>query len=117
VLERLVGSIFCFFLIAKAVDGYTGIMKWFLENALVSYFGRISYGLYLYHNFVYNFFHTPQTSIIMKGLHKIQKIMPSITQNTVFELLYFFGITVLIATLSWFLIEKPVNNLKKHFTY
>jgi peptidoglycan/LPS O-acetylase OafA/YrhL len=117
VIERLVGSVFCFFLIARAVYGYRGFMKWFLENSLVSYFGRISYGLYLYHNFIYNFFHTPQTSVVLRGLHKIQKIIPSITQNTVFELIYFFGITVFVATLSWYLIEKPVNNLKKHFTY
>ena len=117
VIERLIGSIFCFFLIAKAVNGYEGIIKWFLENSLISYFGRISYGLYLYHNFIYNYFHTPQTSFVLKGLRKFQQIVPTITQNSVFELLYFFGITVFVATLSWYLIEKPVNNLKKYFTY
>jgi peptidoglycan/LPS O-acetylase OafA/YrhL len=117
VIERFMGSVFCFFLIIRAISQYSGFMKWFLENPVVSYFGRISYGLYLYHNFVYNFFHTPQTSIVLRGLHKIQRIIPSITQNNIFELLYFFGITVFIATLSWFLIEKPVNNLKKYFTY
>ena len=117
VIERLVGSVFCFFLIAKAVNGYEGIIKWFLENSLISYFGRISYGLYLYHNFIYNYFHTPQTSFILRGLRKFQQIVPVITQNSVFELLYFFGITVFVATLSWYLIEKPVNNLKKYFTY
>ena len=117
VIERFIGSVFCFFLIIRAVSGYSGVMKWVLENSIVSYFGRISYGLYLYHNFIYNFFHTPQTSIVLRGLHKIQRIIPSITQNNVFELFYFFGITVFVATLSWFLIEKPVNQLKKHFTY
>ncbi|MDZ7898180.1 MAG: acyltransferase [Arcicella sp.] len=117
VVERFIGSVFCFFLIMKAVCGYSGFMKVVLENSIISYFGRISYGLYLYHNFVYNYFHTPQTSIVLRGLHKIQKMLPSITQNNIFELLYFFGITVFLATLSWFLIEKPVNNLKKYFTY
>jgi peptidoglycan/LPS O-acetylase OafA/YrhL len=117
VLERFVDSVFCFFLIIKAVSGYSGIMKWFLENSIVSYFGRISYGLYLYHNFVYNFFHTPQTSIVLRVLHKIQRMIPTFTQNSFFELFYFFGITVFVATLSWFIIEKPVNNLKKYFTY
>ncbi|MCU0470131.1 MAG: acyltransferase [Arcicella sp.] len=117
VLERLVGSIFCFFLIAKAVVGYSGTMKAFLENTVVIYLGKISYGLYLYHNFVYNFYHTPNSSIVLRVLHKIQKIVPLLTQNTAFELLYFFGITTLIATVSWFLIEKPINNLKKYFTY
>jgi peptidoglycan/LPS O-acetylase OafA/YrhL len=117
VVERFLGSVFCFFLILRAVSGYNGIMKYFLESNIISYLGRISYGLYLYHNFVYNYFHTPKTSIVLRGLRKIQGILPSITQNDFFELLYFFGITILIATLSWFLIEKPVNNLKKYFTY
>ena len=117
VIERFSGSVFCFFLILRAVSGYEGAMKWFLENPVISYFGRISYGLYLYHNFIYNFYHTPQTSIILRGLHKIQRIIPSPTTNSIFELLYFFGITVFVATLSWFLIEKPINQLKKYFTY
>jgi peptidoglycan/LPS O-acetylase OafA/YrhL len=117
VIERLVSSIFCFFLIAKAVNGYEGVMKWFLENSLVSYFGKISYGLYLYHNFVYNYFHTPKTNLVLRGLNKIQRIVPMLTQTAIFELLYFFVITVFVATASWFIIEKPINNLKKYFTY
>jgi peptidoglycan/LPS O-acetylase OafA/YrhL len=117
VIERFIGSVFCFFLIIRAVSQYSGFMQWFLENPVVSYFGRISYGLYLYHNFVYNYFHTPKTSIVLRALRKIQGILPAISQNDIFELLYFFGITVFIATLSWFLIEKPINNLKKYFTY
>jgi len=117
VLERFIGSIFCFFLIAKAVNGYDGLMKWFLENPMVSYLGRISYGLYLYHNFVYNYFHTSQSSLVLRILHKIQRIIPVLTQNAFFELIYFFGLTAVVASLSWYLIEKPANNLKKYFTY
>ena len=117
VIERLVSSIFCFFLIARAVKGYEGVMKWFLENSLISYFGKISYGLYLYHNFVYNFFHTPKTSLVLRGLDRIQRFIPMLTHTVIFELLYFFGITVLVATFSWYAIEKPINGLKKHFTY
>jgi len=117
VLERFMASLFCFFLIAKAVSGYEGIMKWVLKNPVSSYLGRISYGLYLYHNFIYNFYHTPQTSLVLRVLHRIQKNIPVITQNIVFELTYFFGITLIVATISWYCIEKPVNNLKKYFTY
>ncbi|MES2520132.1 MAG: acyltransferase [Bacteroidota bacterium] len=117
VLERLIGSIFCFFLIAKAVSGYSGTMKWFLENPVSNYLGKISYGLYLYHNFVYNVYHTPDTSYVLRVLHKMQRMIPTLTENLAFELLYFFGITTIIATLSWYCIEKPVNNLKKYFTY
>jgi peptidoglycan/LPS O-acetylase OafA/YrhL len=117
VVSRLVDSVFCFFLIAKAVDGYKGIAKWFLENKIVSYLGRISYGLYLYHNFVYNVYHTPETSYVVRGLHKIQRLFPFVTGNYIFDALYYFLITIFVATLSWYLIEKPLNNLKKYFTY
>ncbi|MEA5258845.1 acyltransferase [Arcicella aquatica] len=117
VTERFLGATFCFFLIAKAISEYKGFLKWFFEQPIVQYLGRISYGIYLYHNFVYNFYHTPQTSIVLRGLHKIQRMFPLFTLNIGFEFLYFLGITVFIATLSWFIIEKPINHLKKYFTY
>lgn len=117
VAERFLAAVFCFFLIAKAVAGYTGLIKWFFENSICQYLGRISYGIYLYHNFIYNFYHTPQTSIVLKGLHKIQRIIPEFSQSIGFELLYFLIITVVLASLSWYCIEKPINYLKKYFTY
>lgn len=117
VLERFVSALFCFFFIAKAVSGYQNFGKSFLENPVVSYFGRISYGIYLYHNFIYNYYHTPQTSIILRVLHKIQRIIPAVSSNVSFELFYYFIITIVVASLSWFLVEKPINHLKKYFTY
>jgi peptidoglycan/LPS O-acetylase OafA/YrhL len=117
VIERFVSSVFCFFLIAKAIEGYSGGMKWFLTNPISSYLGRISYGLYLYHNFVYNVYHTASDSIVLRGLRKIKHLLPILESNTIFELLYFFAITATLATLSWYLVEKPINNLKKYFTY
>jgi peptidoglycan/LPS O-acetylase OafA/YrhL len=117
VAERFVSAVFCFFLITKAVDGYQTLGKWILENPIVNYLGRISYGIYLYHNFIYNFYHTPQTSIVLRALHKIQRTIPAISMNIVFELLYFLVITVVVASISWFVIEKPVNHLKRYFTY
>ncbi len=117
VIERFLGASFCFFLIAKAVVGYGGAIKCFFENAISQYLGRISYGIYLYHNFVYNFYHTPQSSIVLRGLHKIQRIIPDFTQNIGFEFLYYLIVTVVLASISWYLIEKPINHLKKYFTY
>ena len=117
VLERLVASIFCFFLILRAVIGYKGVMKSILESAVVSYIGKISYGLYLYHNFVYNFYHTPATHPTLRILAKLEKYLPSLTSLVTFQLCYYFVITFILASLSWFLIEKPVNQLKRYFTY
>ena len=96
VIERFIGSVFCFFLIIRAVSGYSGVMKWVLENSIVSYFGRISYGLYLYHNFIYNFFHTPQTSIVLRGLHKIQRIIHQLLRTMFLNYFIFSGLPYLL---------------------
>ena len=47
VVDRFISSVFCFFLIGKAVLGFEGWMKWVLENPVSNYLGKISYGLYL----------------------------------------------------------------------
>ncbi|WP_026995037.1 acyltransferase family protein [Flectobacillus major] len=118
VLERFLGSLFSFFLILRAISGFKGAMRWLLENPVSVYLGRISYGIYLYHNFVYNYYHTQYPSHpTMRILHKLQQFVPSITHHFAFELWLYLCITVVVATLSWYLIEKPVNDLKKHFNY
>ncbi len=116
VWERLAGSVFCFFLIGKAILGFDGGMKRFLENPAVLYMGKISYGLYAYHNLVYNHYHTPPTHPSLRALHKIGQYLPALSQNIVFQSLYFFTLTLLIATLSWYLMEKPINNLKDKYS-
>jgi peptidoglycan/LPS O-acetylase OafA/YrhL len=116
VVERLAGSIFCFFLIGKAVLGYGGIMKVFLENKTVLYFGKISYGLYAYHNLVYNHFHSPPNHPTLRLLRKIEQAIPSLAHNLVFESLFFFALTVVVASASWYWMEKPINDLKDKWT-
>lgn len=115
VVDRLVSSIFCFFLIGKAVIGYTGPMRWFLENSVSSYLGKISYGMYLYHNFIYNHFHTQPTHPTLRLLHKIQNWAPALGNSQVFQMFLFFALTALLAALSWQFIEKPINNLKDRY--
>jgi peptidoglycan/LPS O-acetylase OafA/YrhL len=117
VWERLFASVFCFFLIGKAVLGFEGGMRWFLENPVSNYLGKISYGLYVYHNFVYNHFHTPATHPTLRVLNKIYQFVPMLRGVTLFEILYFFLLTTLVAALSWHLIEKPINNLKDRYAY
>lgn len=117
VFERLTSSIFCFFLIGNAVYGYTGVMKAFLEHPASVYLGKISYGLYLYHNFVFNHFHTPPSHPVYKLMHRIYGHFPALADNYFFQFVMYFAITVLVATVSWYLIEKPINDLKNKFRY
>lgn len=116
VWERLAGSLFCFFLIGKAVVGYGGAMKLFLENKVVLYMGKISYGLYAYHNLVYNHFHSPPNHPTLRALRKVEQIIPSVAHNIVFESVFFFCITVVVASISWYVMEKPINDLKDKLT-
>lgn len=106
--ERLILSILSLGIIVKAVFGFKGIMKIILENKLLSYLGTISYGIYLYHNFL------PQ---VVGGF--INKVFGSIS---LYNNIYIFYITnlfflLLVSICSWHLIEKPINGFKERFTF
>jgi peptidoglycan/LPS O-acetylase OafA/YrhL len=80
--------------------------KRFLENPVVLYLGKISYGLYVFHLFMgplyFNF---------------LQQYIP-LPLNTDLEFfVLFFVLNLAMASLSWFLIEKPFVGLKKYFRY
>jgi len=117
VWERLAASVVGLFLIGRGVLGFGGPMKWLLENPVSQYMGRISYGLYLYHNFVFNFYHTQPTHFTVRAWRRITDVVPFLSSSYVFQFSFFLALTVLLATLSWYLIERPVNNLKDRFSY
>lgn len=79
------------------------------ENKLLIHIGKISYGLYLYHMPVY--FLWPYLN------HRIYNYFSIINIPTqlILNVLSCFLITYTIALISWNLIEKPMNNLKRHF--
>ncbi|MDH7463655.1 acyltransferase [Chitinophagaceae bacterium 26-R-25] len=96
-----------------ALFGYTGAMKLFLENRVVIYLGRISYGMYLYHFFVPKFLH------MLFSLLKINTdILPSGTwTSSIGGILLYVTVTIIVSSISWYVIEKPMNGLKKYFDY
>jgi len=95
------GVIFLF-IISRASIGFKGILKRILENKMLMYLGRISYGLYLYHNFI---------PVIYYKLG-----LPPIT-NPYGKFFVWFTLLVVVSSISWFLVEKPINGLKKYFKY
>ena len=106
-----------FWFIAQTAHGFHGAFGRFLQAGPVVYFGRISYGIYLFHNFVFSYFHSPPGHPTVRLLHKIGQFSPQLAQNPLFRLLLFWGLVVAVASFSWFLIEKPINNLKRFFRY
>jgi len=74
----------------------------------IVYLGKISYGLYLYHLFV---------TFAMK--HFLERLDGHVRGGHRVELLInfavLFTVTVIIASISWFSFEKPLNDLKRFF--
>ena len=117
VWERLAASLFGFFLIGRAVLGFGGIMQWVLENPVSQYMGRISYGLYLYHNFVFNVYHTRPTHFTVRSWNWLTSHLPFLNSSYIFQFSFYVFLTILLATVSWYLIEKPINSLKERYSY
>jgi peptidoglycan/LPS O-acetylase OafA/YrhL len=74
------------------------------------FLGKISYGLYLYHNFIPLF----ERNIV--GSEVKNKFMDSVLPNLESPIYHLFLQTILLLTLSitsWYFIEKPILKLKK----
>jgi peptidoglycan/LPS O-acetylase OafA/YrhL len=82
--------------------GFTGVGAKILEFKPLAYTGKISYGIYVYHPFVYALvpvlFYTTAVDFYL---------LPPLLQ---FGLLV--GTTVGMAALSWHFLESPINSLK-----
>jgi peptidoglycan/LPS O-acetylase OafA/YrhL len=92
-----------FFLVAGAARELRGpgrVLGW---GPLV-YLGRISYGLYVYHLFM--------PAIRNAGLDALGVQLPRGVCVAID-----FGLTIAVAALSWRLLERPINDLKRRFPY
>lgn len=106
VVGDLAAALVFAWLVSSAAVGFTGLVGRVLEFRPFSYLGKISYGIYVYHNL------TPLALVPLLALFGIQLQVPSMTNFLLSTLL-----TIAIAALSWHLLELPINNLKRHFSY
>lgn len=85
-------------LIMKASIGFVGIPGKIFDNAALQYIGRISYGLYLTHNFV--------PDIIEQYLPPMPRLMLGVLSITA---------SFTISAISWKYFELPILGLKDQF--
>jgi peptidoglycan/LPS O-acetylase OafA/YrhL len=112
VLMRFFFNVMAFWILGWAVTfSYSGILKSILENKAVVYLGRISYGMYLYHLFV------PQLANILFHHFRINFLTEDTMLAASIRIILYIIVTIGIASASWFLIEKPINSIKKYFSY
>ena len=85
--------------------------KYFFENKVLNYFGKISYGIYL--------FHYPIGAYIDKyiGIYTAQHPLPFFFGNFYFIYLIKLLVVLLVASLSYNFFEQPIIGLKKRFNY
>ena len=113
VFLRFFESLLSVFVVGNAAYGFGGIAKTILENNTSVYLGRISYGIYIYHKFIFNAYHSSATHPVVRLLNKL----PIIAQNFPLKIIFLYLITIVVASISWFLIEKPINYWKEKFRY
>jgi peptidoglycan/LPS O-acetylase OafA/YrhL len=92
--------------IYTASSGFSGVTGRLLGARPLVFVGRISYGVYVYH---------PLVPPAMERLAPVLGIaVPSAFWPRFFT---YTALTLLVATISWYAFERPINNLKRYFAY
>ena len=93
-------------LVSSAGLGFKGWLGRLLESSPLSYLGKITYGIYVYHYFA------PLILVPVLARFGYELHVPGIRNFVISSLL-----TFATASLSWHWLELPINKLKQHFQY
>ena len=101
-------------LISRAAIGFKGVGGRLLTFRPLLYFGKISYGLYVYHMFALwmitvILMHPFTLRLLDLTVFQAQEVSRSFLVRLV--------ATLAVAMVSWHLYECPINNLKRFFPY
>ena len=113
IFGRTFASIIAIYFIGWGVMGFNNYFIRFMEWNILKFIGKISYGLYLYHQILFYLFKKDFDTFWLY-------IKPSLGnfgyQKGIFSFLFFSVLSFLIAILSFYIIEKPLLSFKKQIT-
>ena len=89
-------------LVGHAAHGFRGAAGRFLACRPLVYLGSISYGIYVYHVAVPELWSHWGLPLPDRSLRRLSLVLV---------------LTIAIASFSWFVMERPLNNLKRYFPY
>ena len=112
IFERSISALFAYFLIITALMEKNNYLGQLLENRVIVYLGTISYGIYLYHNIVFNYYHLNGNTIWAFLSNNLTILNSLNSQLLILKFLINFLLLIGIASFSWFYIEKPINKYK-----
>lgn len=87
-------------IVAGAFHGYSGWVGRLLQSGIARFLSKISYGVYMYH-------------LMLWWL--VAQVFPESFEKGIGTFLLLSGLSVIAATVSWYLIEEPVSRLKSRF--
>ena len=106
-IEPVLWALMFVWVINRASSGWSGVGAKILESKPLLYTGKVSYGIYVYHPFVYVLlpilFYRTNVEFFL-----LPRLLP-------FGLLV--GTTIGMAALSWHFFESPINSLKNRLSY
>lgn len=105
IIYQILISVVSVWLLNVIANNGQNFMVKLLNNKVANYLGKISYGLYLYH------------TIAIAVVAKLLGVNFNFGTNIFFNFIIDYLVLILFASVSWFLFEKPISNLKKYFCY
>jgi peptidoglycan/LPS O-acetylase OafA/YrhL len=117
VFSKTIDSVLAAWLIMSVVNaGPSMFRRYFLENRLLTFIGKISYGIYLYH-YVYNVLVYYQLNNYLAGITIHSPGINQFVRDAHFYYWLHVALTIAIAACSYYIIERPFLNLRKFVNY
>ena len=112
IFGKITSSVTAFYLIGWGALNYDNLFTKFTKIKILRYLGKISYGIYVYHWIIYFLLIKHFDTIWMNIKGSLWKFGYN---KWIFTFIIFTGLTIIIATISFYFIEKPLLKLKKRF--